>query len=65
MQTLRLVILNMIGRSTESRRLVNHRIANPQFISLLDIMSQKPIPTDNPLVGSLIVISLHIKHRLD
>lgn|GEM_PF-2270314 len=42
MQTLRLVILNMIGRSTESRRLANHLKANPQFISLLDIMSQKP-----------------------
>ena len=51
MQTRRLVILNMIGRSTESRRLANHLIANPQFISLLDIMSQKPIPRDNPLVG--------------
>ena len=50
MQTRRLVILNMIGRSTESRRLAYHLVANPQFISLLDIMSQEPIPRDNPLV---------------
>ncbi len=42
MQTLRLVILNMIGRSTESRRLANHLKVNSQFISLLDIMSHKP-----------------------
>ena len=51
MQTRRLVILNMIGRSTESRRLANRLVANPQFISLLDIMSKEPIPRDNPLVG--------------